>query len=317
MSRRGLLALVGGGPLLLLGLAGGQIVGRPGTRHRAARAAGRVVSPATSRSTRQPPAGASPRPTSVTAGVSAVVAGERGGHCHAPLCWRCHRPQRGLPIACVEGWSTTQTWTGVTARRPAGDGRCRPRRRHGDVAAAPRCLRSGPAGGQPGRRSPLAARAGREREAADPGPRLSRRGSSSRPPPASTAPSGCARSGSCGRNESRRIRRHYGASAGHLVALLVGGAIAAYAVTRVPDLGTLGSIALWFGFLLIAHDLLLFPVYAAVDNAAAPATAEVGHTTGAMDELRAGSGRPVRHSADRLVPPHPATARRIHPRGGA
>jgi hypothetical protein len=66
-----------------------------------------------------------------------------------------------------------------------------------------------------------------------------------------------------------RMRRLYGASAGHLVALLVGGAISAYAVARVPDLGTLASIALWFGFLLIAHDLLLFPVYAAVDNAAA------------------------------------------------
>jgi len=66
-----------------------------------------------------------------------------------------------------------------------------------------------------------------------------------------------------------RLRALYGASPGHLVALAVGGLVSAYAVTRVPDLSTLVSIALWFGFMLIAHDLLLYPVYAAADGVAA------------------------------------------------
>ncbi len=63
-----------------------------------------------------------------------------------------------------------------------------------------------------------------------------------------------------------RLRRLYGATPGHLTSLLVCAAIATYAITRVPDLGTLKSIAVWFGFLLVAHDLLLFPVYAAADR---------------------------------------------------
>ena len=76
-----------------------------------------------------------------------------------------------------------------------------------------------------------------------------------------------------------RLRRLYGASAAHLLALLIGGVISVYAVARVPDLNTLASIALWFGFMLVAHDLILFPVYAAADNAAA--------------RLRKGSGSPA------------------------
>lgn len=64
-----------------------------------------------------------------------------------------------------------------------------------------------------------------------------------------------------------RFGQRYGASPGHLVALVVGGALSAYAVTRVPHLSTLVSIGLWFAFMLVAHDLLLYPVYAAADRA--------------------------------------------------
>lgn len=64
----------------------------------------------------------------------------------------------------------------------------------------------------------------------------------------------------------RSFAERYGGSPGHLVAVLAGGALAAYAVTRVADLPVLVGIALWFGFLLVAHDLLLFPVYAALDR---------------------------------------------------
>lgn len=61
--------------------------------------------------------------------------------------------------------------------------------------------------------------------------------------------------------------RRYGASPGHLVALVLGGAVSAYAVTRVPSLPALVAIGVWFVAMLLAHDLVLFPVYAALDNA--------------------------------------------------
>jgi hypothetical protein len=64
------------------------------------------------------------------------------------------------------------------------------------------------------------------------------------------------------------VRRLYGASVADLLALLAGGVVSAYAVTRVSDLNTLTSIAVWFAFMLVAHDLILFPIYAALDNAA-------------------------------------------------
>jgi hypothetical protein len=53
------------------------------------------------------------------------------------------------------------------------------------------------------------------------------------------------------------------------LSLLVGGVISVYAVSRVSDLNTLASISLWFAFMLVAHDLILFPIYAVADNAAA------------------------------------------------
>lgn len=58
----------------------------------------------------------------------------------------------------------------------------------------------------------------------------------------------------------------YGASPLHLVALLGGAAISAYAVTRVPSLNDLVAIGVWFVGTLLVHDLVLFPVYAAADN---------------------------------------------------
>jgi hypothetical protein len=62
-----------------------------------------------------------------------------------------------------------------------------------------------------------------------------------------------------------RLRRLYGGSPGHLAALVLGGVLSAYAVSQIR-LSVLPSILLWFGFLLIAHDLLLFPAYAALDR---------------------------------------------------
>ena len=64
----------------------------------------------------------------------------------------------------------------------------------------------------------------------------------------------------------RRLAEWYGASPWHLLALLAGFAVSAYAVTRVPSLDVLVTIGLWFAGLLVLHDLVLFPIYAGLDN---------------------------------------------------
>lgn len=65
------------------------------------------------------------------------------------------------------------------------------------------------------------------------------------------------------------ILRWYGATPLHLIALVGGGALSAYAVTRVPSLKDLVAIGVWFVGTLLVHDLVLFPVYAAADNVGA------------------------------------------------
>lgn len=128
MSRRGALALVGGSVALMVVLTAGQTVG--GFTRRAA-----LLIP------RGRAEGASPTDfqvnrTAAAAGITPAAIGESwaltlaGGP--APL--RLDRarllamPQHTarLPIACVEGWSTVQTWTGVRLvdlARQAGVGR--------------------------------------------------------------------------------------------------------------------------------------------------------------------------------------------------
>jgi len=66
----------------------------------------------------------------------------------------------------------------------------------------------------------------------------------------------------------RRLLAWYGASPVHLAALVIGGALSAYAVSLVPS-SQLLAITLWFAGMLLVHDLVLFPIYAAADNAAA------------------------------------------------
>lgn len=115
MSRRGALALVGGGALFIAVITAGQTLGG-------------FTRPAALLLPRGRTRGAGPNDfeinrTAVAAGISAENTGER---------WRLHlsggprpralgraallaMPQHTavLPIACVEGWSTTQRWTGV------------------------------------------------------------------------------------------------------------------------------------------------------------------------------------------------------------
>jgi DMSO/TMAO reductase YedYZ molybdopterin-dependent catalytic subunit len=114
LSRRGLLALVGAGSLALLGVSAGQTIGGPLRRVALLAPRGRVF-------------GHGPNDFQVNKGatVARIPLAEVG-----PL-WRLElngdlplslsrddllrMPQHtyDLPIACVEGWTTTQRWTGV------------------------------------------------------------------------------------------------------------------------------------------------------------------------------------------------------------
>lgn len=75
---------------------------------------------------------------------------------------------------------------------------------------------------------------------------------------------------------ARRLIRWYGASPQHLLALVGGSAVSAYAVSRVSSLQLLAAIGLWFVGTLLVHDLVLFPAYAAADNLGALARGRRG-----------------------------------------
>lgn len=111
MSRRGAVALVGSGVLLIAALTVGQTIGGParGAALLLPRGRGRGDFPVNK--------------TAVAAGISPESVGAswvltlRGGPSEitldrAVLARLPHYSAR-LPIACVEGWSTVQTWTGV------------------------------------------------------------------------------------------------------------------------------------------------------------------------------------------------------------
>jgi DMSO/TMAO reductase YedYZ molybdopterin-dependent catalytic subunit len=115
MSRRGALALVGGGALFVAAITAGQTVGGP-LRDLA------VLLPRG----RQPGDGPNGFPinrTAAAAGVAAIGADWRLDLAGAKP-WSLSRDDllglaqhtAELPISCVEGWSTVQTWTGVRLR---------------------------------------------------------------------------------------------------------------------------------------------------------------------------------------------------------
>jgi DMSO/TMAO reductase YedYZ molybdopterin-dependent catalytic subunit len=119
MSRRGLLALVGGGSGLLALMTAGQAIGGP-LRPLSLLAPRRAAFPVNR--------------TARAAGISAAmvgdawrleVAGPRPLSLSRTQLQRLPQRTATLPIACVEGWSTTRTWTGVPlaalARLAGGD----------------------------------------------------------------------------------------------------------------------------------------------------------------------------------------------------
>jgi membrane protein implicated in regulation of membrane protease activity len=68
------------------------------------------------------------------------------------------------------------------------------------------------------------------------------------------------------RTFSGRIRHWYGANPLHLLALLAAFALAGYAVRAVIAAGQLRGFAIWFAVAIVAHDLLLFPLYSLADQ---------------------------------------------------
>jgi len=121
ISRRGALALVGGGSLLVATLTVGQTLGGP--------LRGLAFLLPRGRTTAAADGGPNDFPVNKTFAVSgidaaAVAGGWRLELTGGPAAVRLDLdavaalPQHTarLPIACVEGWSTTQTWTGVRLR---------------------------------------------------------------------------------------------------------------------------------------------------------------------------------------------------------
>src|ERR1700736_2370208 len=67
----------------------------------------------------------------------------------------------------------------------------------------------------------------------------------------------------------RWFRRHYGSAPLHLLSLVASLAFAGYIVTRILA-GTEGvRILVWFAGAAVAHDLILWPLYAIADRGAA------------------------------------------------
>ena len=112
MSRRGLLGLVSAGSLLLLGLAGGQTISDKlrGTA---------LLAPRGGSYPGDFPVNKTARSRGITAAdVSdswrlSVHAGERSMELSRAQLLAMPQTTARLPIACVEGWSTVQTWSGV------------------------------------------------------------------------------------------------------------------------------------------------------------------------------------------------------------
>lgn len=275
LSRRGALGLVGAGVLLIGVLTVGQTLGGFTRKAALLLPRGRVVSP-----------GDFPvNKTAAAAGITAEAIGPdwrlvlRGGPAKVVLdrATLAGLPQRTarLPLACVEGWSAVRTWSGVPLAELA--------LLAGVPAARSARVTSLQRGGAFGE-TKLAAN-----QIADP-MRCWRCGSTGRicrwimaTRPASSFPH-CpvctTRNGSLASNSTRgemfdiatRFKNSYGSGPLHLLAMVSGFALLGYIVATARPSALWNqatwwqSIAVWFVAAVVAHDLLLYPLYALADR---------------------------------------------------
>ncbi|MER7889836.1 hypothetical protein ABTX15_08445 [Micromonospora sp. NPDC094482] len=68
-------------------------------------------------------------------------------------------------------------------------------------------------------------------------------------------------------DRTARLRAGYGAGPRHLLVLLACFALTGWVAQRIAGEATAGRMLLWFVGAVIAHDLVLFPVYATLDRA--------------------------------------------------
>ncbi|MGH2943369.1 MAG: hypothetical protein ACRDLN_11425, partial [Solirubrobacteraceae bacterium] len=64
------------------------------------------------------------------------------------------------------------------------------------------------------------------------------------------------------------LRRAYGAGPLHLLSTLAALALAAYAFTRIFAGAQPANVVAWFAGAIVAHDLVAFPLYTALDRLA-------------------------------------------------
>ena len=118
ISRRGALALVGGGALLVAVLTAGQTLGGVSRRAALLLPRGRSVDAGPNGfQINRTAAAAAIAPADVEASWRLMLlGGPRPVSLSRPALLAMEQHTAWLPIACVEGWSSTQTWTGVRLR---------------------------------------------------------------------------------------------------------------------------------------------------------------------------------------------------------
>lgn len=113
MSRRGALALVGGGALLLAVLSVGQVIGGAARSAALLLPRGRSYGGPNDFQVNRTAVAAGITPAATGAGWALTLCGSRPTSLTRAMLLAMPQHTAALPIACVEGWATTQTWPGV------------------------------------------------------------------------------------------------------------------------------------------------------------------------------------------------------------
>ena len=164
------------------------------------------------------------------------------------------------PIACVEGWSTTQRWTGVRLRDLAALAGVPDARPVDVVSLQPQgVLRQATLSARPDRRRALAAGAAGQRRRPVARPRLP--GADHRPGAARRAQHQVGRVAGVPRVIGR-LRAAYGEGPLHLLGHLAVLAGAGYAVVQLADARGAVNIFVWLIGAALLHDLVFLPAYA-------------------------------------------------------